>query len=138
MTCPELIALGAKDQILEADPICQSIENMLTWYQKLYNKKALFKLLLMSFLFNKEIKHFNSQCFKLQCTKHFFYYTSFPHTCIANSKRGFNVLTKIFKGHRTTVINGKTPLTIKIALHDFSSHGHFHSPALRFLYSKTY
>lgn len=50
-------------------PICQAIEKMLTQCQKLYNEKALFKPLLISFLTkNKTL----SQCFKLQCTKYLF------------------------------------------------------------------
>lgn len=56
---------------------------------------------------------------------------------MANSKR-FNVLTKIFEGHRTTITNvKKIPLIIKIVLHDFKFHGHFYDLSLLFPYNGT-
>ena len=49
----------------------------------------------------------------------------FLYAFITNNKRIFNVLTKMFKGHGTSLT-----FAIKIPLYDFGVHGHFHGPAL--------
>lgn len=61
------------------------------------------------------------------------FFFTFLNTC-KGQKRVFNVLTKLFKGHRTIIlflIDFSFPsLIVKIAMRGFSLHSHFYGPAL--------